>query len=269
VAARLTGQHPALLEYPPASIDGERWGWGRPPNAALHRLIAAQSPRYRGTLELIEAMADGLRASQRAGGPDWQQDWFTGLDAAALYAQIRTRRPARYHEVGSGYSTRFAARAIADGTLGTRILSVDPQPRADVDRLCDEVLREPLESVDPARVSALQRGDILVIDSSHYALKGSDVVAFMFDVLPALPPGVLVGLHDIFVPDDYPWWLSRWYSEQYLLGAWLLGGGAAEKIVLPAHFCATDPDLRSTVDAMWGRMGLSGLAYGSMFWFES
>jgi hypothetical protein len=269
IAARLTGQHPILLEYPPPPGDRERWGWGRPRNAAIHGLLEAQTERYREVLELIEAQAPGLRASQEADDPSWHQNWFTGLDAAALYALIRSRRPSRYHEVGSGNSTLFAARAIADEGLQTRILSVDRQPRAEVDRVCDEVIRQPLESVDPARVSTLESGDILLVDSSHYALKGSDVVAFFLDVLPVLPTGVLVGLHDIFLPDDYPWWLSRWYSEQYILASWLLGSAGIAKIVLPCHFCATGPELRPQLDAMWSRMQLAGIPYGSTFWFET
>jgi hypothetical protein len=166
VAARLTGQHPVLLEYPPTGSDEERWGWGRPANASLHRLLTAQSHRYGETLELIEAQADGLRASQEENDPSWEQSWFTGLDAAVLYAQIRTRKPTRYHEVGSGFSTLFAARAIADEKLDTHIVSVDPQPRAEIDRVCDEVLREPLQLLDPARVSALRTGDVLAYGSA-------------------------------------------------------------------------------------------------------
>ena len=44
-----------------------------------------------------------------------EQDWFSGLDAAAAYCLIREHRPARVVEIGSGHSTRFIARAIRDG----------------------------------------------------------------------------------------------------------------------------------------------------------
>lgn len=49
--------------------------------------------------------------------------------------------PATYLEVGSGNSTRFARRAITVHGLRTRIVSIDPEPRAVVDELCDEVVR--------------------------------------------------------------------------------------------------------------------------------
>src|SRR5581483_6774172 len=103
-----------------------------------------------------------------------------------------------------------------------------------------------------------------------YALKDSDVVAFMLEILPALPARVLVGVHDIFLPDDYPWWFSgRWYSEQYLLGAWLLGAGDRAQLRLADHYCLTEPDLRARVDAMWGTAGIPCEPVGSAFWFET
>lgn len=275
-AGRLLGRHPIVLEYAPPRFDRERWGWGAPPNAALYELIAAGMDRYAGVLELIDDHATDIAriaastpAAAAGREPSWNQHWFTGLDAAALYALIRARRPARYHEVGSGHSTLFAARAIRDGQLPTHILSVDPQPRAEVDLVCDEVVRAPLEGADARRVAALDAGDVLLVDSSHYALKGSDVVALFLDVLPSLPPGVLVGIHDAFLPDDYPWWLSRWYAEQYVLAAWLLGAGGRVELVFATHFCATEPVLRARADAVWERRGLPGIAYGSTLWFET
>ena len=125
--------------------------------------------------------------------------------------------------------------------------------------------RPPIRGASPLWPS----GDVLLIDSSHYALQGSDVVAFFLDVLPTLPAAVLVGIHDVFLPDDYPWWLSRWYAEQYLLATWLLGAAGRVGLIFPAHFCATDPQLRASVDGLWERCGLPGIAYGSTLWFET
>jgi hypothetical protein len=262
---RLLGRHPVVLEYPPPIIDRARWGWGSAPNQALHELISGQRDCYRKALGEIERHAGELGQIEQL----WDQTWFTGLDAAALYSLIRARGPARYHEIGSGYSTLFAARAVRDGGLSTHILSVDPQPRVNVQEACEEVLRAPLQRADLNRVGALRAGDVLLLDSSHYVLQGSDVVAFFLEVLPSLPSGVLVGVHDVFLPDDYPWWLSRWYSEQYLLAAWMLGGRDRVKLALPCHFCATDLTLRRELDALWSRTGLPGLAYGSTLWLET
>jgi hypothetical protein len=67
-------------------------------------------------------------------------------------------------------------------------------------------------------------GDVLFFDGSHRCLQNSDVTAFFLDVLPELPSGVIVGIHDIVLPNDYPSvWKDRYYSEQYILAAYLLG----------------------------------------------
>jgi Methyltransferase domain len=274
LAGRLLAQHAIALEYPPPDPNRERWGWGSPSNTALTELLAANVDTYRASIELIERYGPdltGIPASDEGhAGPFWNQRWFTALDAAALYSFIRARAPAHYHEIGSGHSTLFAARAIRDAGLSTRVLSVDPRPRANVDLVCNEVIRTHLQEADTGRVAELGGGDILLIDSSHYVLKGSDVVVFFLDVLPALPPGVLVGVHDVFLPDDYAWWLSdRWYSEQYLIAAWLLGASEKIRVVLPIHYWATRRQTRAQLETLWETLGLPGIAYGSTLWFET
>jgi hypothetical protein len=272
LSARMLRGHPILLEYPPPGVESLEVGAAR--SHAIETILADRADVFRTTIDSIERYAsDLLRISADAGthgSPSWGQDWFTGLDAAALYTFIREREPSRYHEIGSGNSTLFAAQAIRDGNLTTTILSVDPKPRVEVDLVCDEILRRPLQDADLQRVGALTRGDVLLVDSSHYALTNSDVVAFFLRLLPWIEPGVRVGIHDVFLPDDYPWWLSsRWYSEQYMLGAWLLGSRGELETVLASHYCATDHALRAYLDALWQRIGLPRLAYGSTFWFET
>ncbi len=275
VARQIDGGHPIKLEYAPPDVRTQRFGWGNPPNAALQALLLRSIDRYRDVLNTIETYGPDLAQIANTSGagnePTWGQVWFTGVDAAALYSFIRARRPARYHEIGSGNSTLFAARAVRDGGLSTRIVSVDPQPRADVESVCTESIRVPLQNADASRIAAVEAGDVVLIDSSHYVLTNSDVVTFFLDVLPSLPAGVLVGIHDVFLPDDYPWWLSdRWFSEQYVLAGWLIGAGDRAKVCLPTHFVATHPSLRGELDAMWKRAGPPGVrAYGSCFWMET
>jgi hypothetical protein len=279
LANRLSSAPPAghviPVVYPLPDIARPRFGAGSPPNATLRAILLAGADRYRQAIDSIEGYGEELaripRQQATATEPYWDQTWFTGVDAAALYAFIRERRPRRYHEIGSGNSTLFAAQAMRDGGLHTHILSVDPQPRAEINAICDEVIRLPMQDADPGRIAELSSGDVLLVDSSHYALMNSDVVAFFLDVLPALPRGVLVGVHDIFLPEDYPWWISqRWYTEQYLLAAWLIGQGDRANVILPTHFAVTEPTLRSVVDSAWERAGLGSLlAYGSCFWFET
>ena len=166
-------------------------------------------------LSLIEGCAPELEAIGAAPppAPRWNQDWFPRLDAAAAYAIVRSTRPRRIVEVGSGHSTRFLARAVSDGGLDTRITAIDPEPRATIENLPVEWIRMPVQRI--AAFPALGAGDILFIDSSHQLKPGSDVEFLMRAVLPLLGAGVRVHFHDIFLPDDYPPdWQWRRYNEQ-------------------------------------------------------
>ena len=166
-------------------------------------------------LRCIEEYQDELEAigSEPPPAPRWNQDWFPRLDAAAAYAVVRTTKPRRIVEVGCGHSTRFMARAVADGGLDTRITAIDPAPRASLAGLKIEWLKSPVQRV-PA-FPALAAGDILFIDSSHKLTPGSDVDFLLNAVLPLIPAGVRVHFHDIFIPDDYPaHWGWRRYNEQ-------------------------------------------------------
>ena len=95
-----------------------------------------------------------------------------------------------------------------------------------------------LAQADPAVIGALGAGDILFIDSSHIAMPGTDVDRLFLDVLPRLPSGTLVHVHDMLLPDAYPAdWEWRGYNEQIVVGALLQGGGY--EIVFSSHYAAT------------------------------
>ena len=189
----------------------------------------------------------------------------------ALYAFLARHNPKRYIEVGSGNSTKFARRAIVDHQLDTRIISIDPHPRAEVDGLCDEVIRAPVEDVAAATFDILDAGDVLFIDSSHRTLMNSDVTMLFLDVLPRLKPGVLVQVHDVTLPGDYPaQWSGRHYSEQYLLAAYLLGRGPLLDIVLPCAFVSDDPELHGILAPVWSAEWMKDAEpYGCSFWFRT
>ncbi len=145
--------------------------------------------------------------------PRWNQDWFPRLDALAAYVTVRRIQPVRIVEVGAGHSTRFLARAIRDGILGTRLTSIDPQPRATLSGF--DVISKPLQKIPLSLFGSLRAGDILFVDSSHVLEPGSDVERLFEHILPSLPSGILVHFHDIFLPDDYPAdWAPRRYNEQ-------------------------------------------------------
>jgi len=271
---RAAGGYYVNLDYPPSVENAPRYGHGRASNSRLDDLIRAQAPGYGRILETISGYADelariGVSASDRR-EPSWVNGMISGLDGATFYALMRDRRPARYLEIGSGNSTKFVARGCREGNLGTKIVSIDPHPRAEVDELCDEVIRKPLEAADQAVFSTLEAGDVLFFDGSHRVFMNSDVAVFFLEILPALPAGVLVGIHDIYLPDDYPADIAgRYYSEQYMLAAYLLGGADVE-LVLPAWWASNDSDLGTTLDGLWSRPGLGQVdRHGVSFWFET
>lgn len=182
-------------------------------------------------LEAIEHVAPDLAriGNEPPPAPRWDQDWFPRLDAAAAYAIVRSTRPKRIVEVGSGHSTRFLARAVADGGLDTTVTSIDPQPRATLDGLPLRRMTLPVQSAPLCVFEALGAGDILFIDSSHQMKPGSDLDFLFHEVLPRLAAEVRVHFHDIFLPDGYPpSWSWRRYNEQEAVAGLLADGYAQE-----------------------------------------
>ena len=171
---------------------------------------------------------DFARFGGEAPAPRFEQDWFPRLDAAMAYALVRERRPPRIVEIGSGHSSRVMARAIIDGNLPVDFVSIDPQPRAPLAGLPVRHINSRLQETPTDIFAALQAGDILFIDSSHKLTPGSDVELLMTRILPAAPAGVLVHIHDIFLPGGYPAsWAWRNYNEQSAVAALCQDGGWA------------------------------------------
>ena len=208
---------------------------------AATRAYAAAEPAMEAALDALESLGGDLlqiAGDAEAPQPRWGQDWFCGLDAAMLYTLIRARAPARIIEIGSGHSTRFARRAIADGGLACELVAIDPQPRADLGRLDIRFERCTLQQADRALFDTLGAGDLLFVDSSHILMPGSDVELVLAEILPRLPAGVLVHFHDIFLPDSYPAsWEWRGYNEQSAVAGLMLGGGW--RIVFASHYAAS------------------------------
>jgi hypothetical protein len=206
---------------------------------ALRPMFAAAEPDFAILIDEIDSLAADLAAIGGAPppAPRFDQDWFPPLDAAAAYALMRSRRPARVIEVGSGHSTRFLARAAADGGLKTEITAIDPAPRAAITGLPISIIAKRLEDCDASIFGALQAGDVLFIDSSHILMPGSDVDLLFNHILPTLPAGVLVHVHDVFLPDHYPAaWDWRGYNEQQAVAPLLSGG---YRLLFASHYVAT------------------------------
>ncbi len=217
-------------------------------------------------LDAIDAYAKELEAigALPPPAPRWHQDWFPRLDAAAAYAMVRHVKPRRIVEVGSGHSTRFLARAVADGGLDTRITAIDPQPRASIAGLSVKFLAVPVQKVNPAVFAGLTGRDIVFIDSSHKLAPGSDVEFLLNEVLPKLPAGTYVHFHDIFLPDDYPEsWAWRRYNEQAAVAALLQRKQFVAQFA--SHWIATRrPERLST--GVLGKLPLMAGALESSLW---
>lgn len=196
---------------------------------------------FLGLLDCPACVEDLAQRFDRAAPPSprWQQVWFPRLDALAAYLMVRRHKPKRIIEIGSGHSTRFAAAAVEDEKLDTEICAIDPDPRADLSHIGFVTIhRKTLQDIPLSQFERLGENDILMIDSSHIAMPGSDVDILLGRVVPALPKGVLVQIHDIFLPDPYPeHWAWRGYNEQ-LPVATLLSGGCLEPL-WSSHWIAT------------------------------
>ena len=218
-------------------------------------------------LDCIESYAADLEAigADAPPAPRWGQDWFPRLDAAAAYALVRKEPPRRIIEVGSGHSTRFLARAVADGRLATRITAIDPEPRASIRGLDIEFLEKRVQEVPENVFRDLQPSDVLFIDSSHQLKPGSDVDLLFNRIIPLLPSGSRVHVHDIFLPDEYPeQWAWRRYNEQDFIKN-LLPRYAVE---FSSHWIASRrPDLLQR--GVLGRLPLVAGALESSLWLRT
>lgn len=241
----------------------------RPPIEAVAALFRAAEPAFREHLRRIDGFAAGLKALGEAPAPEprWRQDWFPRLDAAAAYAMVRARAPARIVEIGCGHSTRFMARAVRDGGLDTEIIAIDPAPRAALAGLPVRHWRMDLAEAWRAAVEPCAAGDVLFVDSSHLLMPGTDVDLVVTEVLPALPSGMLAHFHDVFLPDDYPaGWGWRGYNEQLGLAALLLGGERYRPLFASHYVSSRMAD--ALADTVVARLPMTEAAPESSLWLE-
>jgi hypothetical protein len=176
----------------------------------------------------------------------WGNEHFSHADASLYYALIRRFRPRRIVEVGAGHSTKLAVQAVRDNGSG-RILCIDPYapPWLRAFEEVVEVVPSPVQEAPDAVFLGLGENDILFIDGSHISKTGSDVNHLFLRVLPRLPKGVLVHVHDICLPFEYPRKWSEevlcYWNEQYVLAA-LLANSAKYDVLLGVYFLQeTDP----------------------------
>ncbi len=158
---------------------------------------------------------------------------FESVDAEILYCMIRNFKPRRIFEIGSGYTTYLSAQAVLqnaeeDNSYQCELVAIEPYPnetlKAGFPGLTSLLTKE-VQDIPLSEFKKLEEHDILFIDSSHVLKIGSDVQYEYLDILPRLNKGVIIHVHDIFLPAEYPkkWVLHdrRFWTEQYLLQALL------------------------------------------------
>ena len=198
---------------------------------------------------------------------DFNNDYFSGFDAAVYYAIIRHLKPQRIIEIGGGYSTRIASKALAVNGQG-KLTCIEPNPeqRLNGAKPAIELIQKRVEEMDLDFFSSLEANDILFIDSSHTVKFGSDVCYEFLEVLPRIAPGVWVHVHDIFFPHDYPaeWLIDRRLAlnEQYLLEAFLSFNDKFQ-VALANHWLCLDH--ADDAARLWPDASNQG---GSSFWMR-
>lgn len=161
----------------------------------------------------------------------YDNPFFRNPDGLALFGFIQHFKPRVILEIGSGYSTACAIDSCAVLGLNTQVTCIEPYPERLMDvcgtngQLPVKLHREKLQSIPIDIFLGLEENDILFIDSTHVAKFGSDVIYILFHILSALRRGVIVHIHDIFWPFEYPldWFREgRAWNEAYFMRAFLM-----------------------------------------------
>ncbi len=246
------------------------------PHQKLYDYISASRSDYAALLtaskKYFPALQKIKRTSDEANSikPVWDNGYLPGLDIMMLYTILNEVKPAKYIEIGSGSSTKVAAKARRENNLTFTITSIDPQPRQEIQGLADEWIAEKLQDVSLHIFKTLLPNDVVFFDGTHCLLPASDVMHFFLEVLPVLPQGVIVQLHDIYLPYDYPPDMcKRFYSENSVLAAVLLAAPDKYKILCPASFISEDEALAQTIASFWQHPNVQGAEkHGGSFWFQ-
>lgn len=155
---------------------------------------------------------------------------FEGGDADFLFQAIRHFKPQKIIEIGCGSSTKIVSKALSlnaqEGEAKPRHICIEPYEKPWLESFSNiELVRAKIEDCEISWHDSLASGDLLFIDSSHVIRPQGDVVHEYLSILPQLQSGVMVHVHDIFTPRDYPDnWIRRavrFWNEQYLLEATL------------------------------------------------
>ena len=253
-----------------------RYGYGKPAHKDLNKIIGANIDTYKYFIDKALLLKDFIwtiknsRYERDPSKPSWNNGFLPGLDIIALYTILTEFKPKKYIEIGSGNSTKVAYKAKSDQKLDTQIISIDPKPREEIDHLASRVIKKPIEDININIVDELNENDILFVDNSHRILPNSDSMVFFIEVLPRLKTGVIVHLHDIYLPYDYPQFMcDRFYSEQYGLAICLLANPNKYETLLPNYFIYKNKELFELISPIWQHDNLKEVEkHGGSYWLK-
>lgn len=162
------------------------------PDSHVFAPIEARFEAARATIDAtLERLNPLMEQARRSLGALAANRFFAGGDAEAAYAMIKDLRPKRVIEIGSGNSTHIMRHAARDAGLDLHITCIDPVPRREIESVADAIVRRSVLETAPSEIAgALDSGDILFIDGSHYAFNGTDAPYLLLEVLPLLKPGL-------------------------------------------------------------------------------
>jgi hypothetical protein len=193
-----------------------------------------------------------------------------GLSMVMLYTIPAQFKLTKYIEIGSGTSTKIAYKARKENGLKFTITSIDPSPRQAIKAFADEWHQKRIQDISMDLFSGLSGNDIVFFDGTHMLLPNSDVAWFFLELPSQLPKGVIVQIHDIYLPYDYPRFMcDRYYSENYILGAVLLANPDKYKILCPNFYLSEEQQLAEIIESFWQHPNLQGVEkHGGSFWLK-
>lgn len=201
---------------------------------------------------------------------------FANTDAEVYYCMIRHFKPHIIIEVGGGRSTQICCAAIARNLevhkTKTHIYVIEPYPNMEILKPLSQglitLIEREAQDIDYEFFRQLQANDILFVDSSHVVKSGGEVNYLFLDVFPRLKTGVIVHIHDIRLPYEVPKSFivdqSRFFTEQYLLQAFLIGNEAFEVLWATYFMTKKFPEKIASIFRSSG----GGKYAGGSFWIR-
>ncbi len=164
------------------------------------------------------------------------------IDSFILFSIIRSQKPTKIVEIGSGFSTKVILSALDSNKTELnlcKLISIEPYPKSflkEIERSDFQLLTKKIQDID---LDLFKDVDILFIDSSHVSKFNSDVNTEIFQIIPKLKKGAYIHWHDIMIPNDYPeYWIkdgNKFWNESYLVHAFMLFNESFE-ILWPSRF---------------------------------